>query len=494
MSVLSTLDFGNETADDATLEELLSYFVEQPRFDQFVSDTKRLAIATARKGVGKSALVQWAAHTVGQSHPEAVVIKCRGADLAGIGTSLSDQLVTPNDHIRNWMVRICTLVNRHLASGLKVALTDDQMALIEAAEIEGFKSRNLVSALADRLQAFFPKGGTSKLGTADAIALLGRYKQRPQLWILVDDLDATFQNTNKENVELGTFFSACRYLAQDIPDLYFRVTMRTDVWSIVRRFDESLDKLEQYVQEITWPLAEFRRILFRRIKAHVDKSNVGFRARDSYHSEEELHEDYLALVFVPKMPWGDKQTYTYRVIHTLSYERPRWAIQLCKLAQASALQDRLDRIQKENIDEVWAEYGVKRIKDLVAEHKHQCPQIEELLNGFRGAERLMPRDQLFAWINNRISNHLKPTIEGHTTSAPREIAHFLYRIGFIVARSEDGDSYRHYHFHEMPDFLTSRTDDDFSVKWEVHPCYREALDIKKLDKSHRRGFQRRRQQ
>jgi hypothetical protein len=41
--------------------------------------------------------------------------------------------------------------------------------------------------------------------------------------------------------------------------------------------------------------------------------------------------------------------------------------------------------------------------------------------------------------------------------------------------------YEHYNFSDMPDFLTSRTNEDFGVNWEIHPCYREALDIQKVN-------------
>ena len=202
-----------------------------------------------------------------------------------------------------------------------------------------------------------------------------------------------------------------------------------------------------------------------------------------------LLDTTLALAFVPKMEWAEKTTDTYKVIYTLSYERPRWAVQLCKLAQQAALRRNRKLITKESIDEVWGEYGQKRISDLVAEHKHQCPQVEELLNGFRGSARLLTRDELFRWINNRVSNHLDVRIEGEMVRSPREIARFLYRLGFILARSESvAGAYEHYRFDQMPDFLSARTDEDFSVKWEIHPCYREALDIKKLDRSHRERF------
>jgi hypothetical protein len=490
--ILKKIDFGNETADDADMQELLSYFVEQQYFQHFIDPKFRFRIATARKGVGKSALNRWAAHAVSQREPDALVISCRGADLSGIRTPFESELRSPNDYIRNWMIKICALANRHLASRLNIALKDDSITLIETAELDGFRSKNFIGCLIDRLNTLLPGKSITKKAASDEVALFRRSK-RPPLWLFVDDLDATFQNTLKENIEIGTFFSACRYLSRDIGEVYLRATMRTDVWAIVRRYDESLDKVEQYVHEITWPINEFKKLLYMRIKGQCDKFGINPIPRGEMLSDYKKQGLYLDLVFVPRMTWGNKEQETFRIIHTLSYERPRWAIQLCKLAKETAIADRQDRILKANIDEVWGEYGAKRIKDLVAEHKHQCPQIEELLNGFRGCERLLTRDALFKWINNRILQHMRPTIEGDIVNNPRNVAHFLYRVGFLIARSEqDTESYEHYHHSEMPDFLTARTDEDFNVKWEIHPCYREALDIKKLDQSHRRGFRKRR--
>ena len=219
--LLRKIDFGNATADDAGIEELLEYFVEQPQFDGFILPKSSLQIATAKKGVGKSALIEWAAYSVRNREENALVVKCRGADLVGFKTPLSGTLLTPNDHIRNWMIRIRALANRTLAARLRIAIRDDRMTLVETAELDGFKARNLVGALVDRLSSLLPNSGIEKKAASDEVALFKRSK-RPRLWFLVDDLDATFQNTVAENLELGTFFTACRYLAQDCKDLFFR--------------------------------------------------------------------------------------------------------------------------------------------------------------------------------------------------------------------------------------------------------------------------------
>ncbi|MBI5648081.1 MAG: hypothetical protein HY962_14210 [Ignavibacteriae bacterium] len=262
--------------------------------------------------------------------------------------------------------------------------------------------------------------------------------------------------------------------------------MRSDVWPTIRRYDESLDKLEQYVREIEWSPDEFRTLLFKRIEAEAKKHKVQMPIKGSSEREDRYEERVLELIFVPRVQWGDKEVQSYRVIHTLSYERPRWAVQLCKLARTNALRNGQNRITKADIDDVWGDYGSRRIADLVAEHKHQCPEVEELITAFRGAQRLFPRDDLFVYIKNRVLNHMNPHIDSRDVRSQIEVARFLFRTGFIIARSEEQNGeYEHYTFKQMPDLLSSRTDQDYNIKWEIHPCYREALDIKKLNRSAR---------
>lgn len=245
--LLGRIDFGDETGDMVDPEELTTYFVEKDSFAPLLQSKRRFAVVTAKKGVGKSALIQWLGHKVSNAQPDALVIKCRGADLTRAQFGLKSQLETPNDYIRDWMVRICILVNRRLAADLGLALTDDKITLVEAAEISGFKSRNLVGALTARFKKLLGRLTPEQSKAGDEVELLKRANNR-QVWILVDDLDATFQNTPEEALSLSTFFSACRYLTQDVDGLEFRTTMRTNVWAVIRRFDESLDKLSSMLR------------------------------------------------------------------------------------------------------------------------------------------------------------------------------------------------------------------------------------------------------
>lgn len=331
--ILKGFDFGNEAGDDASPEELASYFVEQHYFDDYLNKNKRILIATARKGVGKSALLKRLANVLQNQEPDYLVIRCRGSDLARDAFKLTNSLTTPNDYIRDWMIRICALVNREIARQIKFAITDDKITLVESAEIDGYKEKNIVSCLISRFEKLTDKLTPKKSEIKDHLAILKRIKS-PNVYLLIDDLDATFQNTDNECLALSTFFSACRYLTQDVSGISFRVTMRSDVWPTIRRYDESLDKLEQYVSEMNWSSEEFRTLLFKRIESQSTPNRFTLPDRKENEKDEDYEERTLNMLFVEKVEWGQKNVHSYKVIHTLSYERPRWAIQLCKLAQS----------------------------------------------------------------------------------------------------------------------------------------------------------------
>jgi len=199
-----------------------------------------------------------------------------------------------------------------------------------------------VGCLLDRLQSLaLEKGrGTTKVAIKNEIEILKRVKDR-HVWIIIDDLDATYQNTDAESLSLATFFSACRYLVQDFKGLNVRASIRTDVWALLRRYDEALDKMSQYVSEILWQQKDFLALLALRIQASLKQAGIPIPAAPPYAPREDVKERLLEMAFVAKMQWGDsrrnvsemmptllpeRMVDTYKIVYTLSYERPRWAI------------------------------------------------------------------------------------------------------------------------------------------------------------------------
>lgn len=486
-NLLKNFDFGNEAGDDMSKQELQSCFVTLPSCHTFLNLYKNFIVASAKKGIGKSALIQYLYWYILETRENALVIKCRGAELTRSCFNLTSPLESPNDYIRDWMIRLCTCINREIAKNINFALTSDEITLVESAEIDGFKSKNLVGCLISRFENALGKIYPKKDTVQDQVEMLKKLSCKNEVWILIDDLDATFQNTEKERLSMSTFFSACRYLLQDNLGLNIRVTMRSDVWPTIRRYDESLDKLDQYVKEIEWEIEDFRKFLYKRIETHLLQNNETLPYRNPSLNDEEYEEFVIEKIFDHKAKWNnDREQYLYRIVYTLSYMRPRWAIQLCKLCQTNADKRKMSIITKQDIDDVWGDYGQKRISDLVIEHRHQCKEIESVIHAFRGCDRLFCQEELFKHINNFILKHVNVVIDEVRASSPKDLARFLFRIGFIVARSEDeAGEYHHYSFKEMPDLLTSSTSNDFGMKWEIHPCYRQALDIKKINQAHK---------
>ena len=158
MSYLKRLDFGNEAGEDATPSETSSYFVEQESFESFADIEKTFLIARAKKGVGKSALLEWL-YVKNSTVEDVFVVKARGSDLSRFNLPNLADSRKPNDKIYNWMSRISAVINRDIGRRISFAFDDDDISLVQTAEIDGFKERNFISALIDRFRKPIEKLG-----------------------------------------------------------------------------------------------------------------------------------------------------------------------------------------------------------------------------------------------------------------------------------------------------------------------------------------------
>lgn len=476
--------FGNEAGDDEDIEILNSYFVEKQEFKRFFSPQVRLAFVRSRKGVGKSALLKQSLFKRQQDSGTELLIHLKCSDLA----AMQDVVATsPDELIYGWQQRICTQVNRELGSVLKVAFTDDSIALIESAELAGFRSKNLVSALFDRLTM---KGLGSEIervrtAIADPQAILARILEKKDItvWLFVDDVDATFINTEHERLKASTFFSACRNLINSVSGLCIRAAVRTDVWSVLAQYDEALDKCEQYMLDLTWSTAETGQILTNKILSFFKRyypDDPRYRNLNPLQDADKIRQ----IVFKEPFQWGKRPLESFRPIHILSAGRPRWAAQLCKIAGRDAADKRASYISIGHIRDVLRAYGVLRVNDLYKEHRHQCPLLQEIVESFSGGPRRFTTDELMNHIGSKIIARIGiPKIDG--ISAERgafAVAHFLFRCGFIAARDEEDPAGLNFiRFEERPNLLSARANPDDGLSWEIHPSYRQVLRIQGSD-------------
>ncbi len=469
--------FGNDAGEDEEPEILSSYFLEKPEHAPFFREDRRLGFVRSRKGCGKSAMLREVMYRRNKMGLGELLLYVKASDLVALQDVDSS---SPGALIHGWQQRICSLINLELGSVLRVGFDDDSMSLIEQAELAGFRGRNLVGSLIDRMRASIKDFEISRerVQMGDSQALLKRVVSNDiRAWVFIDDVDATFLNTPEERLRVSTFFSACRNLCNSVAGLNLRASVRTDVWSIVCQHDEALDKCEQYMMDIKWSFDDSAKILENKIRSYFE------RTRPPEETERLLAgvRRTSNLVFREPWPWGKKSVAAVSPIHTLSAGRPRWANQLCRLAGKEAYRKSSALITFGDVKDILRQYGQSRLSDLYKEHRHQCPQMERLIESFTGGHRRYTTEELLEHIRQRIIiKYGMPTIDGASAgTGATAVAHFLYRIGFLAARNENDDKGLGFvNFEDRPSLLTTLENLDDGMDWEVHPSYRAVLRIK----------------
>lgn len=475
--------FGNEAAEDEDEDIFATYAIDRDEVQAFADPQRRLCFVRAYKGEGKSALLRLVARRLQRSTASPLVIRGPVNSFAPTATAQSF-----DDWLKNWKASLLERVAREVGTTINFAWTDDAMSLVEQAEKTGYRSRGLVASILDRIKPKIKLGlseanvevSSEKLGTTDPERTLQRWVtgQEP-IWLIVDDVDQNFENTESSRARAAAFFVACRQITNVIPELRIRAAVRPNVWTTLKLHFEPLSHVEQYMTDLAWDEQSIRRMLSKRVEGYLVRtaqweSLVDTLPTDSMKRDRAL----IALVFEDPMPWGKKERPPHVVLRTLSKHRPRWLVELSAIAGRDAKNQR--RIMLENILSRLDEFGRRRIQDTVAEFRSQCPQVDEVISALHGGREEFSTDELIDLMRNKVTNHLTPKISGVLGEpSPTDIAAFLFEIGVIFARRDDPDGeYHHFGYSERPTLLKSRSNLDEGLRWEVHPVFRQALEIR----------------
>jgi hypothetical protein len=481
--------FGNDAGEDEDEPVLVSYFVDQPAFADFLNPARGLWIANGRKGTGKSALLVRFAHALraapGGTTP--IVLHVVPSKLV----ALREPPATENPIVLEnyWKQVICGAINMELARDIGFAWTDNQMALVESAEVAGFSGRNLVGSLLARLAAKISLGGVVELAPAPRQAvnperLLQRLANQDGLprpvWFLLDDIDAKYQNSAAQQAFITSFFSAARYLVNETTGVGIRATVRSDVWASLT-VAEDMDKVEQYRTEIVWPASRLKTMLAARILAYARRNDSGSEVARTWNERD--HADALIeLAFVGRMRWGQATAPAEHVVRVLAGGRPRWIAQLCRMAGANAARDGRDRIGIHHVTQAMGEFGRRRLADLYKEHHYQFADLRRLVESFATGPRRYATDELLRRIDEQYVRRTGaanvPPVDGVPFRDSLQLARFLFKCGFINGNNADRATLAVPEFvayEARPDLLEADTNLDDGMGWEIQPAYRNIL-------------------
>ncbi len=486
MAGLPTIDvsditlFGNEASELEDEAIFFSYAVNRKELDRFLDEKALIQIACSYKGEGKSGLLRLVRRQL-VGNPDSPLV------ISAIGTDLSPPLNSDDsdEWTRAWKERIVRLIASEIGTRIGVAMTDDTMSLVEHAELSGFKSRSIVSALFDRLKTPIAEVTRERLGIENPERLLQRYaKGKSTIWLIVDDVDQNFENTARHRLKAATFFIACRQLVASVPELRFRMSVRPNIWAILKRQFEGLSHLQQYICDLSWTADDYRSLLARRVQSYLERKELWANTKRFFAPDQTKRERQLiALAFEDPMPWGGdlRLRSPHVILHTLSKHRPRWLVELCKEA-AKSLKGTKAKIGLDNITSVLPAFGQRRIDDAIAEFHSQCPQVGELISAFSRQNERYTTDELIKTLRNRVMGAVHPQIIGATPPVSEvEVAHFLFQIGFLTARRDYSEEhYEHLAYADAPHLLKDRTNLDDGVTWEIHPVYRQTLKLQNV--------------
>ncbi|MFT7007859.1 MAG: hypothetical protein ACJAXJ_002398 [Colwellia sp.] len=486
MIVLNLRDkniFGNEAGEDESLDILNSYYVDNEDFYDFFDAGTPLSVVSARKGMGKSALLSRLEYklTEEDEYVNPVVIRVTGNELLGLGEfSGKDQAYLEN----YWKRIICKKIIIEIGCQINLALSSNSITMVEIAELDGLKSKNLIGGMVSRLKGKIPliKQEVTSNIPESIESILSNYQEKhknSKVWLLIDDIDAKYVDTEEYQARIGSFFSAIRAIAFDMKQLNIRATVRSDVWQNLR-YLEDLDKWEQYILPITWTNKYLRDMLANKILSYIKRNHGSSPEAKLIYTRD--HKKLFQIAFEQPITWaGKKDASMFEAIASFSNKRPRWVSQLCRMSavQSKKNNSRSQKIKLSDINNILVKFGQNRKSDLLKEHKHQFSELDALIDCFRAKDVHYNSNEIIDLLEtNFIRGRTKeevPSVDGIQYNNPEDLGAFLYKLGFISCKHDDGRTFTHYQ--DSPDLYRTIENRENRIVWAVHISYRKYLNI-----------------
>ena len=495
MNLLSPINipkiFGFEDAADEDTQRLKEYFLKRSDYETVKSDLP-LSIVVGFKGVGKSALLRVSyEEDIEEGNP---TLWIRPDDVVEMIDEISSE-VEFSKMVLLWKRGIAKLIASRIASEWMFVSNDDAKSALIWAQEAGYRNRDFIQKTVALLQ---PKL-KDEIDTGSQFApickgehhVVTRLLKDKKIILYFDDLDAGWEATTTQRRKLSALILALRNMTTDIPGIRARLALRTDVYTLLRESDESTDKFENYIVNCNWKNHDILILLVKRIVTYFGKTVLDEDLNNKTQKElNYMLESIMDTKFKNTKEWKNK--YTNKVIASLIRSRPRDMIKLCSFAAKSAYDrdENADKILDIDFESILSDYSLNRVQDIVNEFKFELSNIETLLYRMAPTTKeirakikntyVYTTSDLLDKIKNIMSNStLKLTYKEHTD--PIDIAHFLFKIGFITARKNVGGRIERKHYDEKKQLLKSGQIGDGGYGWEIHPAYRSAISTSHKD-------------
>ncbi|WP_207262728.1 hypothetical protein [Desulfovibrio sp. Huiquan2017] len=455
--------FGHEAAEDEDVARLKEYYFKNDIYEQVAADLK-LRVLVGHKGIGKSALFKIAA---AEDVDKGILpIEIQPNDVVGIGENYEDFLRI----IRDW------------DKGLKDIIADKIIKKFAKDKVEkistvSFPTNKLISSVLDLLRK-------NDIVDSSKKAIFDNFESNKRVNVYIDDLDRGWEGKREDIRRISALLNAVRDISNEMVNVHFKISLRSDVYYLVRTSDESTDKIGGSVIWYTWERHQILALLVKRVETFFgrDASEVDLMA---------MHQSQMANYLNPIMTqtfegvgkWENAPV--YRILMSLVRNRPRDLVMICTLAARNARKKNRDKILTEDLQAIFEDYSLERVQDAENEFKSELPDIRRLLFALKpSAKKNRKYSESYVYTTNQVEAKIQMAMAkepfffsnglDHPATA-EQLHYFLYKINFLTARRKNKDGVIVRKTFEENKYLTGRFV-DFGFGWEVHPAYRWALE------------------
>ncbi|GFH42425.1 hypothetical protein Hs30E_09760 [Lactococcus hodotermopsidis] len=464
--------FGTLAAEDDEVGKFESYFLKTDVYNQIHNDMK-LRILVAQKGVGKSAVFK---KSFLEDEKECQLsLWVRPDDIADIAKTSNKKDTL--ELIKLWKQGLDELIIRKVLGNFDLDFENANVNSLAK------KSVKIAQKIADILKAVKDRVDIDEVKKEIANTYLKSSSVKVKIYI--DDLDRAWEGSRENVARISALLNAVRDMSNESQNLAFRVSLRSDVFSLVQVADESMDKIGTNVIWLGWTQHELLAMLVKRVQLYFGNT-IPEEKLLAMHQDEmtEYLEKIMELRFKGSGKWHNEPI--RRILLTLIRKRPRDLINLCTYGARTANKQKHKVIMTEDWEENFEKYSQDRFKDTINEHKYELKNIEKLMLGMKpttseidkrrtGKLFVYSKEKLMTKMNNIISSGDYRFSYKSEKATADELIGFLYKINFIIARKVLENGYIDRKYHEENNYLVGISGIDYGYEWEIHPAFRKVL-------------------
>lgn len=457
--------FGDLAAEDEKKDRFSAYFIKTDVYKK-IHNFLPIRILVAHKGIGKSAVFQMS--YLENLRNNVLCVWVKPDDILGIANA--DDGTDPLEMIRQWKTGLEELLVEKVVSNFNISKDNDTINQISR---NGLKLTERIGMIVKKVQDVVDVDAIKK-------SVADQYLKNHKIVIYVDDLDRAWNGSKQNIYRISALLNAVRDMCNESNELCFRISLRSDVYYLVRTADESTDKIDGNVLWLTWTEHELLALLVKRVQTYFDNDISERELLGMGQQEMSAYlDDIMASTFEGAGKWN-KRPIRY-IFLSLIRRRPRDLINLCTLAARNANAEGRNLIVTEDWEEVFEQYSTSRLQDTINEHKYELPDIERLLLGMKPSHEMKKTEKPFVYDKERLVRKIEGIMQNgkfyfanNKECTVEELIAFMYKINFLNARKDAAGGFIDRKYFEDNKYITSNSV-DFGYDWEVHPAFRWAL-------------------